>query len=237
MYPGGKNASYHHYINLMPPHSMYIELFLGSGAVMRRKAQAPFLNAAVEIDGDTLDYFGLLERDPRAATQIEVYKQDVLDFLSEALSPPTVAHVIRVPDALIFCDPPYLYSARSSARPIYKHEFGTEEEHLRLLALLKRVNCMVMLCGYPSQLYDEELADWNCYSYEAVTRGGTMMTECIWMNYPAPEKLHDHRFIGADYREREVHAKRVKTILRRWQRWTPLERAAYFAALQESGLV
>lgn len=231
MYPGGKNASYHHYINLMPPHKVYIELFLGSGAIIRRKKKAELLNVGVELDGAAIETFHALDFDPLAAQAdaVQVYHMDVLSYLK----------IIKASSrqTMIFCDPPYLFSARSSNRRIYAHEFGEESEHQILLKALKELSCMVMLCGYPSQLYDEELADWHCYSYEAVTRGGTMMTECIWTNYDPPTLLHDYRFIGADFREREVHAKRIRTILRRWQRWTSLERAAYFAALQESGLV
>jgi hypothetical protein len=41
-YLGAKNGSgvYQAIINLMPPHDTYIEPFLGTGAVMRRKAPA-----------------------------------------------------------------------------------------------------------------------------------------------------------------------------------------------------
>jgi len=41
-YPGGKNGAgvYQKIINLMPPHDVYIEPFLGGGAVMRLKRPA-----------------------------------------------------------------------------------------------------------------------------------------------------------------------------------------------------
>ena len=41
-YPGGKNGAgiYQRIINHMPPHRVYIEPFLGSGAVMRHKRPA-----------------------------------------------------------------------------------------------------------------------------------------------------------------------------------------------------
>lgn len=53
MYPGGKNASFHKIINLIPPHDAYIELFLGSGAIMRMKRPAA-LNIGVEINSAVL---------------------------------------------------------------------------------------------------------------------------------------------------------------------------------------
>lgn len=41
-YPGGKNAAgtFQKIINIIPPHKTYIELFLGSGAIMRLKRPA-----------------------------------------------------------------------------------------------------------------------------------------------------------------------------------------------------
>ena len=49
-YFGGKNGSgvYHSLINLMPPHRVYIECFLGSGAVMRRKRPAA-INIGIDL--------------------------------------------------------------------------------------------------------------------------------------------------------------------------------------------
>ena len=50
-YPGGKNAPgvYQTIINLMPPHAVYIEPFLGSGAVMRMKRPA-LQNIGIDAD-------------------------------------------------------------------------------------------------------------------------------------------------------------------------------------------
>jgi DNA adenine methylase len=54
-YPGGKNGAgvYQRIINLMPPHAVYVEPFLGSGAVMRLKRPAS-LNIGLDLDGGIL---------------------------------------------------------------------------------------------------------------------------------------------------------------------------------------
>ncbi|MCD4763305.1 MAG: hypothetical protein K8R28_04685, partial [Desulfobacterales bacterium] len=39
-FPGGKGGTYQKYINLMPPHEVYIESHLGGGAILRYKRRA-----------------------------------------------------------------------------------------------------------------------------------------------------------------------------------------------------
>ncbi len=55
-YPGGKNAPgvYQSIINLMPPHEVYIEPFLGSGAILRLKRPAA-VSLGVDLDPAALE--------------------------------------------------------------------------------------------------------------------------------------------------------------------------------------
>ena len=225
--PGGKNSSFHHYINRIPPHRVYVELFLGTGAVLRRKRAAQ-INVGVEKDTSVLEEFGWCEFDKCAAKPEDrlIFNEDALVFLNG-----WQFHQ----DDFVFADPPYPFKTRSSSRRLYQHEFGTEQQHYELLTRLKSLPCPVMLCGYASDLYFDMLPDWHTFTYQAMTRGGSMATEYIWMNYPPPHQLHDYRYLGDDYREREVHAKRIRTLKKRWKRWSPLERNAYKAALLEAG--
>jgi hypothetical protein len=52
------------------------------------------------------------------------------------------------------------------------------------------------------------------------------------MNYPEPVELHDYRYLGRNFRERE----RIKRKTQRWERklrsMPALERHAIFAAMQ-----
>src|SRR5688572_15356621 len=61
VYPGGKNGSgvYQTIINLMPPHEVYIEPFLGSGAILRMKRPA-LRNIGIDRDPDALKQFEAL---------------------------------------------------------------------------------------------------------------------------------------------------------------------------------
>lgn len=54
-YSGGKNGSgvFQRLICMMPPHKVYVEMFLGSGAILRRKKPAD-LSLAYELDRATI---------------------------------------------------------------------------------------------------------------------------------------------------------------------------------------
>ena len=48
-FSGGKGGTYQKYINLMPPHEVYIESHLGGGAILRYKRKAK-RSIGIEID-------------------------------------------------------------------------------------------------------------------------------------------------------------------------------------------
>jgi hypothetical protein len=66
-----------------------------------------------------------------------------------------------------------------------------------------------------------------------MTRGGRPATEWLWFNFEAPVALHDYRYLGRDFRERE----RIKRKKLRWtarlERMPALEKQALFSAIAE----
>ena len=130
---------------------------------------------------------------------------------------------------LVYCDPPYLMSTRRSGK-LYKHEF-TDAQHRQLLRVIRKLPCMVMVSGYWSKEYAEALDGWSAIQYQAMTRGGRMATEWVWFNFPAPVALHDYRYLGQNFRERE----RIKRKKNRWtarlQKMPTLERQALLYAV------
>lgn len=84
-------------------------------------------------------------------------------------------------DALHFVDPPYLKSSRADAGNDYAHEM-TDGDHAHLLEFLKTLKGAVVLCGYPSELYDQQLDDWLCLERAARADGAKARTECLWLN-------------------------------------------------------
>lgn len=88
------------------------------------------------------------------------------------------------PETLLYLDPPYVRSTRQSAdRNGYAHEMR-DDDHRALAERLRAAKAMVIISGYPSPLYDDELfSDWR-----RVTKAGfadarkRARTEVLWMN-------------------------------------------------------
>jgi DNA adenine methylase len=219
-YPGGKNGAgvYQRIINLMPPHDVYIEPFLGGGAIMRHKQPAR-INIGIDRDPDAVRAF-TVENDDAGFRFVEA---DGIGFLK---SYPFTG------GELVYCDPPYVRSTRTP-RDLYRFEMD-DDDHAALLDILTGLPCMAMISGYWSQLYANRLKDWNAVSFETMTRGGRMATEWLWFNFPPPVALHDYRYLGDDFRERE----RIKRKKDRWtgrlERMPLLERQALLAAIGEA---
>lgn len=91
-------------------------------------------------------------------------------------------------DTLQFIDPPYLMSTRvaggGGVERCYRHEL-TETDHVTLLNAAAQLEGMVVVCGYPSDLYREKLAGWETHSTEArisAGRGTALRTEVVWLS-------------------------------------------------------
>ncbi len=97
-------------------------------------------------------------------------------------------------DTLHFVDPPYVFGTRSLRNVIqgcYRHEM-TDEQHLELLGVLKDLQGMVVLSGYPSELYERELSDWQVHTTGArisAGRGTSVKTEVLWLNPACQQRL------------------------------------------------
>lgn len=122
---------------------------------------------------------------------------------------------------LVYCDPPYLPETRSRSR-VYRYDYSVED-HECLLALLKTLPCMVVVSGYPSALYGDELRSWQQIQFSAKTHAGQRV-ESLWFNFDPPTKLHDHRFLGSTFRERELIKRRLHRLRARIRRLSDVER-------------
>ena len=93
-------------------------------------------------------------------------------------------------DTLHYVDPPYLPETRSClmhSPDVYAHEM-TNADHKRLLGALQDLSGMVVLSGYPSSLYDDNLIGWRRIERKAFADGASKRTEVLWINPHAQER-------------------------------------------------
>ncbi|HET7486852.1 MAG TPA: DNA adenine methylase [Acidimicrobiales bacterium] len=110
------------------------------------------------------------------------------------------------PAGVVYADPPYLGSTRSSfcdangwsRRPAgdYAHEFSTDEDHRALAGVLGALRATVFLSGYSSALYDEIYAGWWRLDRQVLCRASNgrsgsngYRTEVLWCNRPIDGRL------------------------------------------------
>lgn len=84
------------------------------------------------------------------------------------------------PNVLIYADPPYMLNTRHGKQ--YKHEF-LNEDHDDLLQVLKAHKGYVIISGYETEFYNEQLLDWYKAYKKSVTQTGKSKTEVVWCNF------------------------------------------------------
>ena len=214
-YLGSKGRTFQKLINLMPPHDVYIETHLGGGAVIRNKEPAQ-RNIGLEIDPKVIEMWS--EEEKRG---LEIIQADAVDYLKSYKF---------TDNEMIYCDPPYLRETRRRKRKFYRFEYSFEQ-HMELLEVIKTLPCMVMISGYESDLYKEMLKGWHIHTFQAKTSIG-VATEWLWMNYPPPSQLHDYRFLGDNFRQRERLKKKKENWVSRLNSMPVLERQALLFAIE-----
>ena len=197
-------------ISMMPPHSTYIETHLGGGTVMKRKPPA-LCNVGIDHDARALEQF-------ECDYPVELFHGCAHRF---------IAQYEFQGSELIYADPPYLMNARTSRRR-YRFEY-TKSDHVELLKLLKGVPCQVMVSGYPTALYDQELNEWESVELQVMNQGG-VRTEKLWMNFTI-DRVHWASFAGKNFTDRQRIKRKAARWGRRYERLPRGERVAVLAAM------
>lgn len=99
------------------------------------------------------------------------------------------------PDTLHYVDPPYPHSTRKKATlrtgKGYRHEMS-DDDHRVLAGTLHGLSGMVVLSGYPCELYDRELyPDWHRIERTAHADGALKRIEVLWLNPAADATTRD----------------------------------------------
>lgn len=208
-YPGGKGKTFQHIINAMPPHRVYIETHLGGGAVIRNKKLAA-INIGIDLDQRVIDNWRVENR-----SNIELIHGQAEQFISQ---------YAFQGDELIYSDPPYHPQTRKQQR-VYSHDYSIKD-HERLITILKSLPCMVILSGYACPLYNKALPNWNTRIFRSKTHTD-VREETIWFNFDPPEQLHDSRYLGNNFREREATKRRLQRLKNKFVQMDPAERATF----------
>nr|WP_319570231.1 hypothetical protein [uncultured Draconibacterium sp.] len=230
-YTGGKegDGTYQKIINVMPPHDIYIELFLGNGAIFRHKLPTSLKSIGIDLDVNVINAWEKISH-----PGITLINAEAIQWLRN-FSP--VADIfkklgVRV---LIYIDPPYPKDSRRNQQNLYTHEM-TNDQHTELLSVARSVDANIVVSSYPNKLYDRTLKYWKNFEFQAMTRGGTA-TEKVWFNYPFPEVLHDYRYMGNDYREREGIRGRISRNVSKFMRMPAAERNAIIEQLKQNKII
>lgn len=127
---------------------------------------------------------------------------DRIDAISERLRGVVIENVDAcavmerhdAPSTLHYVDPPYVTATRT-AKNGYALDF-TDADHERLAECLYGLSGMVVLSGYPSELYGNLYAEWEMVSRSALADGARKRTECLWLNPAASQALIKHDLLG-----------------------------------------
>jgi DNA adenine methylase len=199
-------------INEMPPHNLFLEVFMGRKPIMRLKRRAQ-INIGVDCDPDVVAAAVDRYRDPG----FTILRDDPIAFLRK------YEWLHSQGGELVYCSPPRLGNTEQGPRE------STEGFHEFLLETLKQLPCMVMITGIWSDLYERELSSWRTISY--TDTGG--MEEFVWMNFERPFELHDYRYFGDNHKERGQIKRKATRWRKRLEDMPLLERYALLHALRE----
>ena len=117
---------------------------------------------------------------PRSLVRVCQRLQGVVIERRDALD---IIRVQDTPTTLFFIDPPYLPCTRSQSG--YRCEL-TEQQYVQLLERLQSIQGMAMIAGYPSDLYDSMLRDWQRVERPHRAAGSQRTrTEVLWISQHA----------------------------------------------------
>lgn len=157
---------------------VWVILSQGRGGTMRRTGWRFYRNPS-GTNSSMPDYLAAyVDRMPPAAKRLHGVSLERRDALE------VVRDYGQEPEALIYADPPY--SAETGRSLNYRLEAGGETFHRELAEALHAARAAVVLSGYASDLYDQDLyGDWDRVELAAFTGQGAnngKRTEVLWSN-------------------------------------------------------
>lgn len=168
---------------------VWVALTQGRGNTLRRTGWRHFQDPGSRGPTSMPDYLtSYVERMRGAAARlahVSLEQRDALDVIGD---------YGRHDEVLIYADPPYLGSTRSSRQ--YLVEMSHDAEHQALADALLDCRASFVLSGYGSPLYDALYADWNRVEISTYTGQGNHSEQ---RNDRRTEILWSNRALGADH--------------------------------------
>jgi len=239
-YFGGKNGAgvWQTLINHVPPHDVLLVPFAGHCALSQHIAPCKML-VLCDLATEVKDWWNA-GRLPDHAIFHQRDGLQLLELITAAIVAKTsvgVIHDMPRERIVIYCDPPYRLSTRTS-KTRYQHDW-TDAEHRRFLQAVSSLSAAgypIMISHYRNPMYDVALSEWHRTDYTGVTRGGAR-TESLYCNFDVTE-LHDSRYFGGESskqssprRQREVMKRREQSAIRKILAMSPMERQRFLRSL------
>jgi DNA adenine methylase len=231
----GQEGTWKTIVAAMPPHDTYIETHLGSGVVLYNK---PLADMQYGIELDLATFMTHKVRSQMAVEKtLDGYPDQAEDIFPSrtSLVPGRCEKFLTNFDyrnagrVLVYSDPPYVRSTRTSAKR-YHFDYS-DDDHCKLIHILKSIPAAVILSGYPSSLYDELLPDWRTLEFQAMTRGGPR-TEKLWFNFPEG-KTQWATWAGKNFRKRQDLKRKAARWAAKFRKLPAADRLAIRAALDD----
>ncbi|MFI0212370.1 DNA adenine methylase [Streptomyces diastaticus] len=158
---------------------VWVRLTQGRTGTMRKTGWRHYVDAGTSSASMPRYLAGYLERMLPVAERLAAVSLESRPALD------LIAAYGRHRSSLLYVDPPYLGATRDRN---YRHEMTGEAQHRELAEALHACRATIVLSGYASDLYDNDLyASWHRTTLEAGTSQGgqwASRTEVLWSNRP-----------------------------------------------------
>lgn len=177
----------------------YLEIALSyNGARKNFSSQALQLDLKKKVAGDFSRVYEKFQKE-----NVQILNRDMLDVLMDLANEPEEMQR----NTVLYLDPPYLPDLRAKgASKVYICEMPYEV-HIKMLQILQRIKCKVILCGYSGECFDvysEMLLPfgYSCYLGAELPKSPSNQKnkigkEYLWCNYKLPEgalvKPHNYK--------------------------------------------
>lgn len=115
---------------------------------------------------------------------LRAFTRRLLKVMIENRDYAEIVTIQDTPDTLFYADPPYPHSTRKAnmEKNYGAHEM-TDDDHRRMALCLRGCRGMVVVSGYPCDLYDRELfSRWHRVERAALADGARKRVEVLWLN-------------------------------------------------------